>query len=80
MKIDLDEVERKARADVEILDGLHGDPFKRGGWIGQRYHARSVVALITRIRELERALDSWGDYSRYADKIRAMILKGATLP
>lgn len=57
-RVDLEELERKARHDAEMLDGWHGDPSKRGSWIGHREHALNVVALIARIRELEAASGS----------------------
>lgn len=63
-RIDLGKLESKARADALALDGLHGDPSKRGGWIGHRDHARNVVALIARIRELETALFEASGYAR----------------
>lgn len=50
-KIDLDELLRVATADTVALDGLHGDPSKRGNWIGHRDRARDVVALIARVRQ-----------------------------
>jgi hypothetical protein len=56
VKIDLDALDRKACADAQALDGLHGDPSRAGNWIGHRDHARNVVALVARIRELESSL------------------------
>lgn len=39
-----------------------------------------ALAMVARIRELENALDSCGDYSRHGDRIRAVILKGVVVP
>lgn len=86
--VDLDEMERQAKADALRLDGLHGDPAKLGSWIGHRDYARRTVALIARIRELEAGLtelldelvqsseDPDGDYG----DMRALVAKGVVLP
>jgi hypothetical protein len=86
VKVDLDDLLNKAKADAERLDGRHGDPARLGGWIGHRDHARSVVALISRIRELEalaedyaRDLDGEG-YERMAGCVRAVLARGVVLP
>lgn len=47
-------------ADVLALDGKHGDPSKRGGWIGHRDYAGAVVALIAHIRELQSTMRAVG--------------------
>lgn len=71
-KIDLDELERKARAaDPALWSGLRADAFNVDRWADDRSVANAqhialnsppvTLALIARIRELENALFDWGD-------------------
>lgn len=90
--VDLYELRRKAKADALALDGLHGDPSKRGGWIGHRDYARSTVALIDRVNELQGALadalfwlkpglaDRSAEMERDRADLSSILHKGITLP
>lgn len=74
--ISLDDLERRATIDATKLDGLHGDPSKRGGWIGHRDYARALVLLIPRLRRAEADATAAQDVVRSAVRTIAMSVEG----